>query len=131
MQVNRHIYSELAGRRRFADAAVAALADAGVTTVFGMPAESLNAFVDALRRDGRIRLVGVRHEGAGALMAATYGKLTGVPGVCVGTAGPGATHLPLGVFEAHADRAPCWRSRARSPSSRSAWTRSRRSTRWR
>lgn len=106
MQVNRHIYSELAGRRRFADAAVAALADAGVTTVFGMPAESLNAFVDALRRDGRIRLVGVRHEGAGALMAATYGKLTGVPGVCVGTAGPGATHLPLGVFEAHADRAP-------------------------
>ncbi|MFC5744332.1 thiamine pyrophosphate-binding protein [Actinomadura rugatobispora] len=106
MQANRHVYSELAGRRRFADALVAALAGAGVSAVFGMPAESLNAFVDALRRDGRIRLVGVRHEGAGALMAATYGKLTGLPGVCMGTAGPGATHLPLGLYEAHADRAP-------------------------
>lgn len=106
MQVNRHVYADLLGRRRFADAAVAMLADAGTRVLFGMPAESLNALIDAVRRDGRIQLVGVRHEGAGALMAATYGKLTGEPGVCMGTAGPGATHLPLGVYEARADRAP-------------------------
>ncbi|GAB3975287.1 hypothetical protein GCM10029978_059040 [Actinoallomurus acanthiterrae] len=106
MQANRHVYADLLGRRRFADAAVSALAEAGVRALFGMPAESLNALIDAVRRDGRIQLVGVRHEGAGALMAATYGKLTGVPGVCMGTAGPGATHLPLGVYEARADRAP-------------------------
>lgn len=106
MQANRHVYADLLGRRRFADAAVSMLADAGIRVLFGMPAESLNALIDAVRRDGRIQLVGVRHEGAGALMAATYGKLTGEPGVCMGTAGPGATHLPLGVYEARADRAP-------------------------
>jgi thiamine pyrophosphate-dependent acetolactate synthase large subunit-like protein len=106
MQANRHVYADLLGRRRFADAAVSLLADAGTRVLFGMPAESLNALIDAVRRDGRIQLVGVRHEGAGALMAATYGKLTGDPGVCMGTAGPGATHLPLGVYEARADRAP-------------------------
>ncbi|MDN3351173.1 thiamine pyrophosphate-dependent enzyme [Actinomadura sp. DC4] len=106
MQANRHVYADLLGRRRFADAAVSMLADAGTRVLFGMPAESLNALIDAVRRDGRIQLIGVRHEGAGALMAATYGKLTGEPGVCMGTAGPGATHLPLGVYEARADRAP-------------------------
>ena len=106
MQANRHVYADLLGRRRFADAAVSMLADAGTRVLFGMPAESLNALIDAVRRDGRIQLVGVRHEGAGALMAAAYGKLTGEPGVCMGTAGPGATHLPLGVYEARADRAP-------------------------
>jgi thiamine pyrophosphate-dependent acetolactate synthase large subunit-like protein len=106
MQANRHVYADLLGRRRFADAAVSLLADAGTRALFGMPAESLNALVDAVRRDGRIQLVGVRHEGAGALMAATYGKLTGVVGVCMGTAGPGASHLPLGVHDARADRAP-------------------------
>jgi thiamine pyrophosphate-dependent acetolactate synthase large subunit-like protein len=106
VQANRHVYADLLGRRRFADAAVSVLADAGTRVLFGMPAESLNALIDAVRRDGRIQLVGVRHEGAGALMAATYGKLTGDPGVCMGTAGPGATHLPLGVYEARADRAP-------------------------
>lgn len=106
MQANRHVYADLLGRRRFADAAVSLLADAGTRALFGMPAESLNALIDAVRRDGRIQLVGVRHEGAGALMAATYGKLTGLAGVCMGTAGPGASHLPLGAYEARADRAP-------------------------
>jgi thiamine pyrophosphate-dependent acetolactate synthase large subunit-like protein len=106
MQANRYVYADLLGRRRFADAAVSLLAGAGTRALFGMPAESLNALIDAVRRDGRIQLVGVRHEGAGALMAATYGKLTGDPGVCMGTSGPGASHLPLGVYEARADRAP-------------------------
>ncbi|SFP01556.1 Acetolactate synthase large subunit [Amycolatopsis arida] len=106
MRSNTHIYAEVLGRDRFADGVVRALSGLGVDAVFGMPAESVNAFVDAVRRDGRIQLVGVRHEGAAGIMAATYGKLTGRPGVCLGTAGPGATHLALGTAEAMADRAP-------------------------
>ncbi|WP_344960752.1 thiamine pyrophosphate-binding protein [Streptomyces thioluteus] len=106
MQVNRNVYADALGRRRFADEVVEGLARLGVRTVFGMPAESLNPLLDALRRDGRISLVGVRHEGAASLMAAAYGRLTGTPGVCLGTAGPGATHLLLGAYDALADRAP-------------------------
>ncbi|MBH1937757.1 thiamine pyrophosphate-binding protein [Streptomyces sp. AV19] len=106
MQVNRYVYADALGRRRFADEVVAGLARLGVRAVFGMPAESLNPLLDALRRDGRISLVAVRHEGAASLMAAAYGKLTGTPGVCVGTAGPGATHLLPGAYDALADRAP-------------------------
>ncbi|MGV9316829.1 thiamine pyrophosphate-binding protein, partial [Streptomyces sp. NPDC003691] len=105
-QANRHIYAEAIGRRRFADRLVRLLAGHGTDTVFAMPAESLNAFVDAIRKDGRIRLIGVRHEGAGGIMAAAYAKLTGRLGVCAGTAGPGATHLPFGTYDALADRAP-------------------------
>ncbi|WP_165521805.1 thiamine pyrophosphate-binding protein [Micromonospora zingiberis] len=106
MRANTHIYSEIVGRDRLADRVVDLLVDAGARVVFGMPAESVNPFVDALRRDGRLQLIGVRHEGAAGIMAATYGRLTRRPGVCLGTAGPGATHLVLGAAEAAADRAP-------------------------
>ncbi|HYN95132.1 MAG TPA: thiamine pyrophosphate-dependent enzyme [Pilimelia sp.] len=106
MQANRYLWSDVRGRRRVADAFVELLGAAGTVPVFTMPAESLNPIVDAIRRSPRHRLVVVRNEAAGALMASAYAKVTGTVGVCLGTAGPGATHLPLGAYDATADRVP-------------------------
>ena len=75
---------------------VAALENEGVTQVFGVPGEENLAMVDALRRSS-IKLVVTRHEQAAAFMAATHGRLTGRPGVCLTTLGPGALNLTTGA----------------------------------
>jgi len=106
MQANAHLWTEIRGRRRMADLLVATLAEAGAAAAFALPAESLNPIIDALRKQDRVRLVTVRHEGAGALMASAWAKLTGQLGVCMGTAGPGAANLLGGVYDATADGAP-------------------------
>lgn len=105
-QANFNIWTELFGHRRMADLLIETIHKAGATHVFAMPAESLNPIIDAIRKDGRLQIVTVRHEGNGALMASAYAKLTGRLGVCMGTAGPGETHLPIGVYDAKADGAP-------------------------
>jgi thiamine pyrophosphate-dependent acetolactate synthase large subunit-like protein len=106
MQANRNLWNELRNHYRLADFVVDALAAAGARHVFAMPAESLNPLVDAIRKSDRLRLVTVRHEGLGALMASAEAKLTGRLGVCMGTTGPGATHLVLGAADAREDHAP-------------------------
>jgi len=68
--------------------------------------DALNPFTDAIRRDKRISWIGVRHEEGAALAASGQAKLTGRLGVCAGTAGPGATHLLAGLYEASHDHAP-------------------------
>lgn len=73
-----------------------ALENEGVDIVFGLPGEENLDFLDALRTS-EIRLVVTRHEQAAAFMAATYGRLTGKPGVCFSTLGPGATNLVTGA----------------------------------
>jgi acetolactate synthase-1/2/3 large subunit len=82
-----------------------ALAVQGVDTVFSVPGESFLAFLDGLY-DSPIRLVTCRHEGGAANMADAYGKLTGRPGVCVVTRGPGATQASVGVHTAFQDSTP-------------------------
>lgn len=82
------------------------LADIGVTQVFGVVGDALNAFTDAIRRDERMTWLGVRHEEGAALAAAGQAKLTGRLGVCAGTTGPGANHLLAGLYEASHDHAP-------------------------
>jgi thiamine pyrophosphate-dependent acetolactate synthase large subunit-like protein len=82
------------------------LGDIGVKQVFGVVGDALNAFTDAIRRDERIRWLGVRHEEGAALAAAGQAKVTGLLGVCAGTTGPGATHLLAGLYEARHDHAP-------------------------
>ena len=79
----------------------------GVDHVFCVPGESYLAVLDALYdvRD-RIKLVICRHEAGAANMAEAYGKLTGRPGVCMVTRGPGATHASIGVHTAHQDSTP-------------------------
>ena len=70
-----------------------------------MPGESYLAVLDALH-DAPIRLVTCRHEAAAANMAEAYGKLTGRPGICLVTRGPGATHASIGVHTAFQDSTP-------------------------
>src|SRR3954454_13097587 len=90
-----------------ADILIAALMDWGVTHVFGMVGDGINAIIDALRRrSDHIRFVGVRHEEAAAFMAGGWAKHTGRLGVCLATTGPGAVHLMNGLYDAAFDGAP-------------------------
>jgi acetolactate synthase I/II/III large subunit len=77
----------------------------GVGLVSCVPGESYLAVLDALH-DSPIRLISCRHEGAAANMAEAWGKLTGRPGVCLVTRGPGATHASVGVHTAAQDSTP-------------------------
>jgi acetolactate synthase-1/2/3 large subunit len=75
---------------------VAALENEGVDRIFGVPGEENLAVVESLRRSS-IELVVTRHEQPAAFMAATYGRLTGKPGVALSTLGPGALNLVTGA----------------------------------
>jgi acetolactate synthase-1/2/3 large subunit len=77
----------------------------GVEIAFCVPGESYLAVLDALH-DADIRLISCRHEAAAANMAEAYGKLTGRPGICLVTRGPGATHASVGVHIASQDSTP-------------------------
>ncbi len=81
----------------------------GVTHVFGMVGHSNLGLADALRLQeeaGRLTYIGIRHEGAAAFAASGYAKLTGKPAACLSIAGPGATNLLTGLWDAKVDRAP-------------------------
>lgn len=90
---------------RTAELFVRCLENEGVTHVFGLPGEEIMSLLDALA-DSDIRFVPTRHEQGAALMADVWGRLTGRPGVCLATLGPGATNLMTGVADAFLDRAP-------------------------
>jgi thiamine pyrophosphate-dependent acetolactate synthase large subunit-like protein len=93
--------------RLVSDAIVEQLVEWGVKQVYGIPGETSLAIVDAIRKRGdRIRFVLVRHEEVAAFMASAYAKLTGDLGVCLTIAGPGATNLVTGLYDAKMDRAP-------------------------
>src|SRR5271154_1823603 len=78
------------------DLLVAALENEGVDRIYGIPGEENLDVVEAIRTSS-IELVLTRHEQAAAFMAATYGRLTGRPGVCITTLGPGALNLATGA----------------------------------
>ena len=81
----------------------------GVRWLFGMVGHSNLGLADAMKREveaGRLSYVGIRHEGAAAFAVSAYGKLTGRPAACLTIAGPGATNLLTGLWDAHVDRAP-------------------------
>jgi thiamine pyrophosphate-dependent acetolactate synthase large subunit-like protein/nitrite reductase/ring-hydroxylating ferredoxin subunit len=81
----------------------------GVRQVFGMVGHSNLGMADAIRRQeeqGTMAYYGIRHEGAAAFAASAYGKLTGRPAACLTIAGPGATNLLTGLWDANVDRAP-------------------------
>ncbi len=77
----------------------------GVDVAFGVPGESYLAVLDALH-DAPIRFVSCRHEVGAANMADAVGKLTGRPGICMVTRGPGATHAAGGIHTAYQDSTP-------------------------
>ncbi|MCB2054689.1 MAG: acetolactate synthase large subunit [Geminicoccaceae bacterium] len=91
--------------QKASDLFVKCLEAEGVTHIFGLPGEE-NADLMISLLDSDIRFILCRHEQAAAFMADTYGRLTGKPGVCLATLGPGATNLVTGIADANMDRAP-------------------------
>lgn len=86
---------------------VESLVALGATKGFGIPGESYLAVLDALHdTQGRLDFVLCRNEGGAAFMAAAWGKLTGQPGLCFVTRGPGVTNASIGVHTAMQDSAP-------------------------
>ena len=85
---------------------VEALRDMGVRHVFGVPSGGWVDYMEAIRTTDGIDFVLASHEGGAGFMADICGRLTGVPGVCFGTFGPGATNLATGVGGATLDRSP-------------------------
>ena len=86
-------------------ALVAGLERHGVDLAFCVPGESYLAALDGFY-DSPIRLISCRHEAGAANMAEAYGKLTGRPGICLVTRGPGATHASVGIHNAWQDSTP-------------------------
>jgi acetolactate synthase-1/2/3 large subunit len=87
------------------DLFVAALENEGVDRIFGVPGEENLDTLESLRTSS-IELIVTRHEQSAAFMAATYGRLTGRPGVCLSTLGPGALNLATGAAYAHLGAMP-------------------------
>ncbi len=86
---------------------VQSLVALGATKAFGVPGESYLAVLDALHdTQGRLDFVLCRNEGGAAFMAAAWGKLTGSPGICLVTRGPGVTNASIGIHTAMQDSAP-------------------------
>ena len=85
------------------------LVEWGVDAVFGMVGHSNLGMAEALRIQedrGKLRFFGIRHEGAAAFACSGYAKVTGRPAACLSIAGPGATNLLTGLWDAKVDRAP-------------------------
>ena len=96
-------------RKTVSDQMVAVMTDWGVEVVFGMVGHSNLGFADAMHqaeKAGKLRYYGIRHEGAAAFAASAYAKLTGQPAACFTIAGPGATNLMTGLWDAHVDNVP-------------------------
>src|SRR5882757_693436 len=86
---------------------VRTLVESGVDQVFCVPGESFLSALDAMYdATAQLRVITCRHEGAAANMAEAYGRLTGRPGVCFVTRGPGATHASVGVHTAEQGSSP-------------------------
>lgn len=81
------------------------LKEHGVKRAFGVPGGEVTDLLEGFRAEG-LDFVLTRHESAAAFMASATGTLTGIPGVCVSTLGPGATNMVTGVAQAYLDRAP-------------------------
>ncbi len=88
-------------------ALIKALTDNGANIAFGVPGESYLAALDGLHDvQDTFRFITCRHEASAANMAEAYGKLTGTPGICFVTRGPGATHASIGLHTAFQDSTP-------------------------
>jgi pyruvate oxidase len=96
-------------QRTVSDVMAETLVNWGLKSVFGMVGHSNLGLADALRlqeKAGAIHYYGIRHEGAAAFACSAYAKLTGKPAACLTIAGPGATNLLTGMYDAKVDRAP-------------------------
>lgn len=95
--------------RTATDVVVETMVNWGLKRVFGMVGHSNLGLADAFRLQeeaGNISYIGIRHEGAASFACSGYAKLTGKPAACLSIAGPGATNLMTGLWDAKVDRAP-------------------------
>src|SRR6516162_8247725 len=99
-----------------ADQFAQTLAFVGVKRVYGIVGDSLNGITDAVRRQGKIEWVHVRHEEVAAFAAGAEAHLTGELAVCAGSCGPGNLHLINGLFDCHRSRVPVLGIAAQTPS---------------
>jgi pyruvate dehydrogenase (quinone) len=99
-----------------ADQFAETLAAAGVKRIYGIVGDSLNGLTDAIRREGKIEWVHVRHEEVAAFAAGAEAHLTGELAVCAGSCGPGNLHLINGLFDCHRSSVPVLAIAAQIPS---------------
>lgn len=91
--------------KNVADQLVEMLVDAGVKRIYAVTGDSLNQVNDAVRRNGKIQWIHVRHEETGAYAAGAEAQLSGIA-CCAGSSGPGHVHLINGLYDAHRSGAP-------------------------
>jgi thiamine pyrophosphate-dependent acetolactate synthase large subunit-like protein len=97
---------ERKGSKTVSDVIVDQLAACEVKYVFGIPGYSCLGVVEAIRKHPDVEFILVRHEQTAAMMSSAYAKISGKVGVCLTIAGPGATNLMTGLYDAKMDRAP-------------------------
>ena len=102
--------------KRVADQFADILAIAGVKRIYGIVGDSLNGLTDAIRQQGKIEWLHVRHEEVAAFAAGAEAHLTGELAVCAGSCGPGNLHLINGLFDCHRSRVPVLAIAAHIPS---------------
>jgi pyruvate dehydrogenase (quinone) len=102
--------------RTVADQFAEVLANAGVKRIYGIVGDSLNGLTDAIRRQGKIDWIHVRHEEVAAFAAGAEAHLTGSLAVCAGSCGPGNLHLINGLFDCHRSKLPVLAIAAHIPS---------------
>ena len=101
--------ADIPQNKTVSDIMVETMINWGIRYVFGMVGHSNLGLADSIRRyaqKGEITYIGVRHEGAASFAASAYAKLTGKPAACLSIAGPGATNLLTGLWDAKMDRVP-------------------------
>ncbi len=94
------------GDQSVSDILVGQMAELGLKHVFGIPGTSILGVVDAIKKNPNLEFIQVRHEQTAAFMASAYGKLTGHVAACLTVAGPGATNLATGLYDAKLDHSP-------------------------
>jgi pyruvate oxidase len=92
--------------RTVSEVLVDQLQEWGVNYVFGVPGTSTLGVMDAIRKNGKVTYIQVRHEQVAAFMASAYGKLTGHVAACLSVSGPGTTNLATGLYDASLDHSP-------------------------
>jgi pyruvate dehydrogenase (quinone) len=90
--------------RTAGDVLVETMLDWGIDTIFGIPGDGVNGFIESLRKNqDKIRFIQVRHEESAAFAACAWSKFTGRIGACIATSGPGGIHLLNGLYDAKLD----------------------------
>lgn len=92
--------------KKVADQLIETLVEAGVRRIYAITGDSLNEVNEAVRKNGGMKWIHVRHEETGAYAAGAEAQLIGLPGCCAGSSGPGHVHLLNGLYDAHRSGAP-------------------------